>query len=96
MRELKRYRSCDGLEFKTMAECAAHEVNTAIPARLRALMLKLYAAEHGAVTDQTTLAIIDNVLRTMLANRQNPRVIMSHLKQFSDASMHMPLEPLFA
>jgi hypothetical protein len=96
MRELKRYKACDGKVFDTIGECAAHECNSAIPARLRAAMLKLYAAEHGAVTDQNTLAVIDKVLGVMLANRQNPRVLMSHLKQFSDQSMYLPLEPLFA
>lgn len=96
MREIKRYRSCDGKEFPSMQECAAHECNVAIPARLRALMLKLYAAEHGAVTDAATLAVIDKVLGVMLANRNNPRVLMSHLKQYSDQVMFMPLEPLFA
>jgi hypothetical protein len=96
MRELKRYRSCDGLEFDTMAKCAAHECQVAIPARLGKLLVKLYAAEHGS-PDLDTQLLIEKIARSvMLANRQNPRVLMSHLKQFSDASMHMPLEPLFA
>lgn len=96
MRELKRYRSCDGLEFNSISECAAHECNVAIPDRLSSLMFKLYAAEFGAVTDAATRTTIDNVVKVLLLNRNNPRVVMSHLKQFSDQSMYLPLEPLFA
>jgi hypothetical protein len=95
MRELKRYKSCDGLEFATMAEAAKHECETAIPAKLRQRLFKLYAAEFGApdVATQFTLA---NVVNALTVDRRNARLIRDVLDEYSKASMYLPLEPAHA
>jgi hypothetical protein len=94
MRELRKYTSCDGLEFATAADAAKHECATAIPAKLRTRLLKLYAAEHGAVTNEIERATIERIVQTCTSDRRAARIIRDTLDEFSKAAIHLPLEAL--
>jgi hypothetical protein len=96
MRELRKFKSCDGIEFDTMAEAAKHECEVAIPLKLKTRLLKLYAAEHGAVTHEVELATIERIVQTCTSDRRAARIIRDTLDEFSKASIHLPLEPAHA
>jgi hypothetical protein len=91
MRELRRYRSCDGLEFDTMADAAKHECKTAIPQKLLSRLTKMHAAEYGALKP-SDMPLIEALVTVMTLDRRNARIIRDTLDEFSKASIHLPLE----
>lgn len=94
MRELRRYKACDGVEFATMQEAAKHECTVAIPAKLRTRMLKLYAAEHGAPMHKHELEMIEKIVQTCTSDRRAARIIRDTLDEYSKAAIHLPLEAI--
>jgi hypothetical protein len=94
MKELRKYKSCDGLEFDTMQAAAQHECKVAIPQKLRTRLLKLYAAEHGAVTEKVELEMIEKIVQTCTSDRRAARIIRDTLDEYSKASVYLPMEAL--
>jgi hypothetical protein len=95
MREIRKFNSCDGIEFSSQMDAARHECDVAIPKILRERMTKVYATEHGQPTPAEK-AIIDKLCLAILANRRHARIVRDVCQQYSNSVIFLPLASEYA
>lgn len=91
MRELRQFKSCDGLVIGTQQEVARHEVTVALPKRLTDKLTRMWAAEFGKPGAQDA-EFISKMARLMAGNRHNARHLRDTLQLISEASCFLPFE----